>query len=711
MRNLFFLTLLFSTSLQAKTEAFGGPGIKANWSPASKTHIGTAYNSGMKSPLWFTSAEGMLTEVYFPTVDKAQLKDSQLLVSDGKTFMLQERDLNHRTEVLSASDALIINGDAKNRFTITHRYFTDPSSPVLYDEMTIKTNVDGLKFYLLSNPHLNNTGYDDMALVDEDGFTIRENQTMMKIRATSGFRKKSVGYVGFSDGYQDLFHDFKMDFQFLSASYGNTATMGELNLPSAAGEYKVTVVYSFKDLLQKNLTTAKIAQVKSRYDQGWNSYTGRLKIPSNLSAQESLLYLRSLYTLKCHEDKSHPGAIIASISVPWGESQYDQPGVEVGGYHLVWPRDLYNIALAMFVAGDKETAIDSLRFLKKIQFTAADGNYQLHPRVIQKKGSFPQNVWVSGKTYWEGFQIDQTGYPVLLFAQIFEQSTDAEKKALLDEFGHMIKSALDFIAFNGPWTQQERWEENFGISPSSFSSAAAALLSGGKIYKDEYGLKLVQLAKTWLHKPYDNIDSWTFTTNGVYGDGEYYLRVAGGDTYDASWNPNAAVNTHIANSSIKMDQRKILDQGFLQLSLLGLKPASDEKLKKSKRLIDQHISHVTPNGRGYYRYSFDAYGENSKGRLWPLLSGEHARFDLERFNQQDLTWNEALRSIDEVLGSMLKFANEGLMIPEQVWEHSGEGTGSATPLAWSHAEYVKLLWSKDLKFNVENLFRDELFKR
>ena len=697
--------IFFSFSLHAETEAFGAPGAKPNWAPASKTHIGTAFSSGTKSPVWFTSAEGILTEVYYPTVDKAQIKDSQILVTDGKSFLAQEKRITHKTEVISPAEAHLINSDVQNRYSITHNYFTDPSAAVLYDEVTINANVDGLSFYLLTNPHINNSGYSDSARVEGDGFVISENQLQLAITSSVGFKNRSVGFVGSSDGFQDLSNNFKLDYKFTTATNGNTATTGELNIPTQAGIYKIVLAYSFKGMNPfKKQKMLDVENIRKSYFDGWSTYLNQLKVPSNLSYQEKMLYLRSLFTLKCHEDKAQPGAIIASISIPWGESQFDSPGVEIGGYHLIWPRDLYNIASSLLFAGDTTTALNALRFMKKIQFHKNDGYWNFYPRVFSKDGSFPQNVWVNGKTYWEGFQIDQTGYPVLLFYHIFLRANASEKLQLMNEFGPMVVDALNFIAKNGPWTQEERWEENFGISPSSFSAATAALFTGARLFDDEYGQYLNSTAMSWLTKPYDNIDTWTFTSNGFYGDGQYYLRIAGGDRFDGIWNPNLNISTHVANSNNRFDQRRILDQGFLQLSLLGLKSAADEKIKKTEKVIDDNISVMTPNGRGYYRYSFDAYGENGQGRLWPLLSGEHARYYIERFRAKDLNWNQTLKEINSIIGSMYNFANEGLMIPEQVFETTGEGTGSATPLAWAHAEYIKLLWSKEYKQNVENIF-------
>jgi len=687
-------------------EAFGAPGVPGSWASARKVQVGTFLEkTGVaRSPLWFTISEGTLTEVYYPTVDQAQIKDSQFLISDGTTFFKQERDLKKEVTVLSPSLVKITNSDYAGRFKISHTYFTAKDSSVLIDEVEATLDQDGIELFLLTKPQLNNTAAFDSAVVTPEGFFFKENLTQLQVTSTSGFRKKSVGFVGFSDGWQDLNRDFKMDYEFTTATNGSVASTGELDLPAVAGTYKFYVIYRFSsgEAAKKMFD---YSQAKTDYVNGWNNYLQSLRVPKNLTKDQTTLYLRSLYTLKCHEDKLNPGAFIASLSVPWGESQKEQSGAEIGGYHLIWPRDLFNVSVALLNSGDYQSALNALRFLKKVQYKPGSGNWNLNPRVIPKAGAWPQNTWVTGRTYWEGFQIDQTAFPIHLFYHLYLKTNDSEKEALINEFEPMLTSALNFIATYGPWTHQERWEENFGISPSSFSAAASALIVGSKIFKNSYGQNLANVANHWLSTPNDNIDTWTYTTSGVYGDGQYYLRMAGGSSYDAPWNPNDHSSIHIANSSQRIAQEKVLDQGFLQLALLGLKPGSSSLIKKSKDIVDQNISVLTPKGRGWYRYSFDAYGEEGKGRLWPLLSGEHARFAIERYSANDLSWTNVLKETNAVIDSFLGFANEGMMIPEQVFEKTGEGTGSATPLAWAHAEYIKLLWSLEAKHNIENVLK------
>ena len=677
--------------------AMGSPGITPNWSVAKKVQVGTSFSDS--SLVWFTNAQGVLTETYYPTIDRAQIKDSQLLVSDSKSFFIEERTQTlHDVQVLSPSMVKLINKDLQNRFSIEHIYYTLNDHSLLVDEVTINSYVDGLSYYTLVNTALNNTGLNDTAVVQTNGFKFSEGDFQLNVYSTSDFEKMSVGYVGYTDGWQDLHDNFVMDYAFKKATNGNVAGMGKLKLPSKKGKYTFYIVYDFEKT-KLRYSESELAKAKQDYETGWNQYLKKRKIPEDINLKHRKLYLRSMYTLKVHEDKLNKGALIASLSKPWGDKSYETPGNFNGGYHLIWPRDLYHVCTALIHAQDYTTPLNALRFLKRIQYKSGEWNYG--ERKILKKGAFPQNTWTDGSEYWSGLQLDQTAYPVHIFYQLFVRMNIEQREKLLLEFAPMLEMALRFIQTYGPWSAQERWEENYGISPSSFAAAASALKLGSRIFKNPTYEKT---ANGWLTKPNDNIHTWTFTQSGHYQEGRYYIRVGGCDNYLANWNPDNGAFCHIANTNnLKVEQTQIVDQGFLKLALLGLVKADDWRIKKSLEVINQQIRVKTPNGYGWYRYSFDAYGEENKGRLWPLLSSEHGRYAIERFRIGDLSWNAASREVNEILDSYNAFANAGQMIPEQVWEHSGEGTGAATPLAWSHAEFVKLLWSKSLKKNVENL--------
>jgi len=675
----------------------GYPGVIPNWSVAKKVQVGTS-NTGTKSLVWFTNATGILTETYFPTIDAAQLKDSQILVTDGKTFLLQEReDTLHEVEAVSASLVKLVNKDKEHRFSISHTYYTMADKSVLVDEIEINAHVDGLSFYLLANPALNNTGFNDTGYVNKDHLTFFEDNTELSIRSTIPMTDMSIGFVGYTDGYQDLKDNFLLDNKFGYANNGNIAGIAKFKISPKTGTTKFYITYNFEkdDVIY---SPKQLAFEKKQYNKGWDKYLDNIKTPANLNKVHADLYARSLYTLRIHEDKLTPGALIASLSKPWGDEMFEHPGVFNGGYHLVWPRDLYHVCTAFVQAGDLDAPRRALQFLKSVQYQS--GYWNFNGRTIPRKGAFPQNVWTDGNEYWGGLQLDQTAYPIHIFYQLWTRANAIEKEKLLADFGDMMKQALEFVNTFGPWSAQERWEENFGISPSTFSAAASALILGDKIFSNT---NYAQTADSWLNKPGDNIHTWTFTNKGHFQDGQYYIRVAGCSHHTATWNPNDGSTCTVSNSGERVEQTKLLDQGFLKLALLGLVPASDWRIKHSKDVVDKTIRVKTPNGYGWYRYSHDAYGEAKRGRLWPLLSGEHGRFAIERYRVNDLSWDEAEKEVNTVLESYTKFANKGNMIPEQVWEHTGEGTGGATPLAWSHAEYVKLLWSKAKKKNVENL--------
>src|SRR4029453_11639016 len=69
----------------------------------------------------------------------------------------------------------------------------------------------------------------------------RENVHLL-MACSSSFSRRSVGYVGFSDGWQDLMHNFKMDWEFQTAENGNIALTGEIDLPDS-GEFTIAVAF------------------------------------------------------------------------------------------------------------------------------------------------------------------------------------------------------------------------------------------------------------------------------------------------------------------------------------------------------------------------------------------------------------------------------------------------------------------------------------
>ncbi|RYG41585.1 MAG: glucan 1,4-alpha-glucosidase, partial [Chitinophagaceae bacterium] len=177
----------------------------------------------------------------------------------------------------------------------------------------------------------------------------------------------------------------------------------------------------------------------------------------------------------------------------------------------------------------------------------------------------------------------------------------------------------------------------------------------------------------------------------------------------------------------------MLDAGFLELVRYGVRspshnaivetlPELDDTTLPDDLRIKYEFSFPGIEGKfpGWRRYGKDGYGEdtitgkgyndggtnsaNGRGRVWPIFTGERGQYELANATKNGkISTNDLLTLRDTYIKAMELFANEGLMIPEQVWDgvgnnevykfSMGEGTNSATPLAWSHAEYIKLLRS------------------
>jgi len=220
-----------------------------------------------------------------------------------------------------------------------------------------------------------------------------------------------------------------------------------------------------------------------------------------------------------------------------------------------------------------------------------------------------------------------------------------------------------------------------------------------KANRDQVSAKrYLDTADNWAQ----HVEKWTVTKPDDGGSG-YYLRITAND------NPNDGAKIEINSSSLVVDERKILDAGFLELVRLGIKSPRDPLIVESLKLIDQLIKVKTPVGEAWYRYNHDAYGEtadggkydgrNGVGRLWTLLTGERGEYELAAGD---------IASARKRLDTLAGFANDGLMIPEQVWDREaipgfrfGAGTGSATPLAWSMAQFIRLAMSIERGRNVE----------
>jgi glucoamylase len=725
-----FTSLCFFRPLLAD-EAPGAPGAPHHWTEARKIGIGTSRTPNSK--VWFSLVKGKLSEVYWPTIDTAQLTDMQFLITDGRSFFSEEsQDLLHDIRILDERSLSYqqINRDPHKRFTLYKTYITDPDRNVLRIQVTFEAHQPGLNLYLLANPAATNTGLYDYALAapealyawDERALPVEEASPQSQVQAwlvDVGFAQSSAGFVGYSDGWQDLKANYRLDNSFLAASNGNVSLVGKIQIPATTGKHRFDIALGFGHSLQQ---AKQVAQASlnlpfenrlNAYQRSWHQYLNGLTLKGSakplLTGAAKALYYRSLMVLKAHEDKRFPGAMIASLSIPWGTSQFDHhsgddrgvlPGSQPDGYHdgpvgyhVVWPRDLYQVATAFLVAGDHTTALSALNYLKSVQFTHKDGNWFFCGRSIAKQGAFPQNFWLSGRTHWPGLQLDETAMPILLAWRLWQ----AQAISVEDYYTDMIKPAADFMTTVGPWTHQERWEEASGISPSSLAAAIAALITAADMAEDQGDHLNAQYYRLTADQWADAVKDWTLTQTGDLAPFPYFIRTEGAGRCNALWNPNDQGVIEIANGGGNHLEKNIIDGGFLELVRLGVLSIDDPDIQNTLTAYDAQIQVDTPQGPAYYRYNEDGYGEKfngadydgtGKGRLWPLLTGERGHAALA--NKKDAS---------SYLNTLAGFANQGLMLPEQVWDKNeglydlGEGTGSATPLAWSHAEYIKLAHS------------------
>jgi glucoamylase len=377
------------------------------------------------------------------------------------------------------------------------------------------------------------------------------------------------------------------------------------------------------------------------YREGWRHYAAGL----TAFVGATPMFFHSAEVIKMAEDKLHPGAIVSSLAVPWGDVATDD-AIDVG-YRKVWPRDLYHAANGLLAAGDVATATDVLRFMGKQQ---------------QADGSMPQNTDLEGKPVWTGQQLDETADAILLAARLSGKAS-----------GPDVAHAADYIVANGPATQQERWEEASGYSPATIAAEIAALRAASRVG----GVH----ASTWLSTAarWDaSLESWTFTHTGALGSG-YYLRIS------PDGKPDSAEPIDIANGGGVWDQREIVDPSFLELVRLGVRQPDDPRILGTLKVVDANDSYATGRGIAWYRYPHDGYGEKNpgsappgQGHPWPLLSMERAVYTVLARDRGILTLPVVgIEQPDELIG-------------EQVWEDTGLPTGSARPLVWAHAEYIVL---------------------
>ncbi len=674
----------------------GQPGIEPRWISSAKSGVGTAFDP--VSRVWFTLGYGILDEIYHPRLDRPSTRDMGFLVTDGKTFFSEEkRDTNSTVTYLEEGVPAyhVVNTCKRGRFRIEKDVIADPLRNVVLQRVQfipLQGSLADYHLYALLAPHLGNRGADNTAWVgDYKGipmlFASREDEALAMVY-TKPWLKRSVGFVGVSDGWQDLSQHYLMTWEHTSAENGNVALTGEIDLAATQGSFVIAIGFEPKGL---SAGYAAWASLLAGFDSAWKHYMRRWQ-----RWQHSLLHLESpddtpgnpyrvsTTVLKVHEAKDFQGGLIASLSTPWGASKGDE---SVGGYHIVWTRDLVEGVGGLMAAGAAREVHSVLRYLQTTQ---------------EPDGHWTQNMWLDGLPYLNGIQLDEVSFPVLLTEQAWREGLITAK--IVEQLWPMVRQAISFIVRNGPVTQQDRWEKNEGYSPFTLAVEIAALLGAAQLAERVGEADLAEYLRETADLWNDGIERWTYVTDtelarqcGVDG---YYVYIAPPGTADAIPVKASAITIHNQPSGqSQQSTASIVSPDALALVRFGLRAADDTRILNTIKVIDHTLKVETPYGPAWHRYTEDGYGEHEDGspydgtgigRAWPLLTGERAHYEIAAGHQE-----EALR----LLNTLEAFSGDGGMIPEQVWDaddipeanlYCGRPSGSAMPLVWAHAEHIKL---------------------
>ncbi|MEX3790887.1 glycoside hydrolase family 15 protein [Paraburkholderia sp. BR14374] len=680
----------------------GAPGVPLSWSRADKDAVGTAYS--LSSQVWYTAAGGILTEIYFPDVDTPQVRDFQLIITDGSTFFHDaQKDFDCRCEWPDAPAlSFRLTATAKDQpYTVVQDVIAEKGSPCVLVSTTLQGDQDFLNklhVYALLTPHMGGYGAGNTAqrvsTANGDRLVATRGNYWLALGADCGFGMASCGFVGVNDGWTDIIANKRLPvWNFDAATGGYVAMTAEIN---RAGRNQFVLALAFcvdepRDTVPSTPNKALTAVSEALaypFDGPPESYSHRqafLKgwtdavVPppfepaANVTGDGDALFNLSRNVLLAHEDKTAEGALVASLSIPWGQTVWDL----VAGYHMVWPRDMCQSALALLAAGAKDAPLRALMFLATSQ---------------SQDGSFPQKFFINGEPWPGGVaQLDEFSFPIILAYHLSEDG-------LLQQFDPtgMVLAAAGALIANGPMTAEERWEEQGGYSPSTLAANIAALVCATKWANAQTAQFLLEYAD-FLES---HLESWCVTTQGslVPGVPRHYIRILPAYVNGVFNFPEDPNTTQIGVSGSEYNANEIVDAGFLELVRYGIRAANDPVIVDSVKVVDAVIRKDLQQGPVFYRYNHDGYGQGSEGqawtgtgigRPWPLLSGERGHYELAAGGDPTIY----LRALE-------RFAGERRLLPEQVWDMpdlpaltTGGPTGSAMPLAWAHAEYIKLVRS------------------
>lgn len=669
------------------TNAPGKPGNKAKWTSSKKSGIGKAINA--VSEVAFTLGDGIINEVYFPREDTACLRDMEFLVTDGTDFFSEEkRDTDHQVKMIEDEIPAyqVTNTCIQKKYQIQKEIITDPLRNSVLQKVSFKSVKESAYYlYALINPHMNNQGDSNSGWIETyKGMPMlfaKAGGLYLAVACTAKWLKRSVGFIGVSDGCTDLHEHKTMTWEYSNADCGNIALTGEINI-SETQDFVLALSFGRKPSEAASHARGSIldgfSSAKNRYMERWKEWL------------QSLLNVKGRYfkisaaVLRLNEAKTFPGGIIASMSLPWGEVKGDQ---DLSGYHLVWPRDLVESAGGFLALQTKDDTFRILNFLMSAQ---------------EEDGHWPQNLWLPGNACLKGIQMDQTALPLLLIHNCDKHGAIGKEKST--RYWPLIKKAISYLIKNGPYTQLDRWEAEKGLTPFTIAAEIAALLVAADFADENQEPEIANYCRETADCWNDQIESWIYVTNSTSLAEEanvdgYYIRINPyysipaselGSRYIDLKNHKGGDGRTLLNELVSVDA--------LALVRFGLRAADDPKILNTLKVIDAKLKVETPFGPCWHRFNNDGYGEHKNGdpfdgtgigRAWPLLTGERGHYEIAAGNIEEAT---------RLIKTMEAFTNNGLL-PEQIWDTDdipekdlfiGRPSGSAMPLTWAHSEYIKL---------------------
>ena len=646
------------------------PGSPPSWGPGGKSAVGTAI--GNQSSVWFTMAEGCLTEIYYPRPDIANTRAVFFVLTDGAGFFSDERRHTVQTIRMRESGVPLYESEnrcGRNRYNISKVTFADPFRDVLLQRVRFEKTLPGdpLQLWVFIAPALNNKAYGNNGWLDRQSgaFVVAEDSLVMAMMASNGFSGAACTYQGPSDLWHQLKSGIATGKLTDRAEDGNLLLAGQINLSPQGNEVVFAISFGESAARAIHLAHESLSQdfdeLADAFVEGWREY--RVKCVNLRGISTGEIYETSIAVMKSHQSKKPLGGLVASLAIPWGSSE--QQGLDFR-YQISWTRDAVQGATAFLAIGDHDSARLAWQFLVSTQ---------------QRDGHWPQNMWLDGTPHWSGIQMDETALPILLADMLRRHGA-----ARTGDLWPTVKRAAAYLVQNGPGTEEDRWEDAGGYSPYTLAIEIAGLLAAADIAEAEDENSIAEYLRALADWWNDNVERWTYID-------DHYVRLS---------TPRKNRAGEIRDVMIK-ESAHAHSPASLALVRFGLRAADDPRIRDTVADIDRHLRSETATGTVWHRYPGDHYGEfddgrpfdgiGGAGRGWPLLAGERAHYEIARGNFQ-----EARRLVSVIE----KQTSACGLIPEQVWDkadlpgsglYNGRPSGSAMPLVWAHAEYIKLLRS------------------